>query len=267
MCRLFCFRSDVAAKVHHSLVVAPNSLRFQSNEHQDGWGIAYWANERACVAKGLSPAHSDPEFERVSGQFQSPTVLAHVRRASVGAVHLRNAHPFLHGGYAFAHNGTLREFSKHQPEVEALIDLDLRDEVKGETDSERCFYVFLSRLRSLVSGQIPNVTQVAAALAHTMRALSAIADVAGEEPSSMNFAVTNGLWMVATRRRRSLFFSEWKKKADSPHAHPVFGSRVAQLVIASEKVSAEDHWYEVPEDGIVGVDERLVFRQWKTSDL
>src|SRR4051794_22785681 len=97
MCRLFGFRSNVTARVHRRLVAEKNSLRFQSNEHKDGWGIAYYQRELPEVAHGLGPAHAGPEFERVSGLLSAHAVVAHVRLASVGAVHLRNALPFVHG--------------------------------------------------------------------------------------------------------------------------------------------------------------------------
>src|SRR6266498_2774273 len=103
MCRLFGFLSNVPARVHQSLVAEKNSLRFQSTEHKDGWGIAYYLRDRPEVAHGLGPAHSDPEFERVSGLVSSHAVIAHVRLASVGAVHLRNAHPFTFESWTFCH--------------------------------------------------------------------------------------------------------------------------------------------------------------------
>src|SRR5687768_13692587 len=106
MCRLFGFRSQVPERVHTSLILEKNSLKVQSVEHKDGWGIAAYPNgvTNPQLAHGLGPAHQDPEFERVSGLLAAPTVLAHVRLASVGAVTVRNAHPFTHGRWSFAHN-------------------------------------------------------------------------------------------------------------------------------------------------------------------
>jgi len=72
MCRLFGFRSNTAAWVHRSLLTEKNSLRTQSIEHPDGWGIAYYRDRMVPeVAHGVGPAHSDPEFERVSNLLSS----------------------------------------------------------------------------------------------------------------------------------------------------------------------------------------------------
>src|SRR5215813_7542719 len=142
MCRLFGFRSNKPTGVHRSLLTEKNSLRAQSAEHRDGWGIAYYAGTLPEVAHGIGPAHSDPEFERVSSLLSSHAVLAHVRLASIGAVHLRNAHPFQHGRWSFAHNGTISNFHKAQGSLEAKIDPEFLPLLRSETDSERCFYLF-----------------------------------------------------------------------------------------------------------------------------
>ena len=115
MCRLFGFRSLQRAAVHGSLVTERNSLREQSRKHKDGWGIASYVRDGPPeVAHGLGPAHQDPEFERVSGLLSASTVLAHIRLATVGAVTRENAHPFVSGRWAFAHNGTLCGFARQR---------------------------------------------------------------------------------------------------------------------------------------------------------
>jgi len=274
MCRLFGFRSAVPAAVHPSLVTEKNSLLRQSREHKDGWGIAsYEAGEHPFVAHGLGPAHSDPDFERVSSRVSSRTVVAHIRLASVGAVEKRNAHPFTHGRWSFVHNGTVRNFVRHQAEVEALIRPDLRAHIHGATDSERCFYLFLTRLAELQPLEGPaNVEKVACALAQTMEMVSALTDKPGQERSSMNFLVTNGDVMVATRRNRTLFLSdtapETGRRPHRKHAGPPKpGTQLEQFVLASEQLSGEDHWHPIDEENIIGVDSGLVLYRWKVEDL
>jgi predicted glutamine amidotransferase len=271
MCRLFGFRSNQPAKVHRSLVGEKNSLQMQSREHKDGWGIAYYDGGPApLVAHGLGPAHEDPDFERVSSHFSSHAVVAHVRLASVGAVVLPNAHPFVYGRWSFAHNGTLRNFPQHRDEIEALIAPDLRGALKGDTDSERCFMIVLSFLREQTGTlEHGSADEVARAIARTMVACARITDVAGvEKPSSMNFMVSDGGLLVCSRRNRTLFISEGKKRhPNGAHAAPADGTTLTQLVIASEELSTEDHWHEVAEDEVVGVDAKMVFRRWKVSAL
>jgi predicted glutamine amidotransferase len=271
MCRLFGFRSNVPTPVHRSLVTEKNSLLQQSREHKDGWGIAsYGEAPLPQVAHGLGAAHTDPDFERVSSLVASRTVVAHVRLASVGSVELRNAHPFLYGRWSFVHNGTVKRFAQHQQALEARIRPDLRALMRGATDSERCFYLFLTHLAELRPLHAPaRVDEVARALAQTMRLVSAVTDLPGEtrpaECTSMNFLATDGDVMVATRRHRSLYFSESARRAANEPPRP--GTRLSQLVIASERLCGEDHWHEVPEDELLGVCPELVLHRWKLQDL
>lgn len=267
MCRLFGFRSNVASTVHPALVMEQNSLRVQSVEHKDGWGIAYYEGELPEVARGIGPAHGDPEFERVSSKLSSHAVLAHVRLASVGRIHVLNNHPFIHGKWAFAHNGTVRDFAVHRTLLEAAIDRDLREELKGDTDSERCFYLFLTRLRELTHGHEPAADDVARALAQVTHFVTRITDRPDDEkPTSLNFLVTDGNIMVGSRLNRTLFFSE--RKQQLPHAErPPENTRLDSIVIASERLEQQSHWHEVPERTMVGVGPRLTLRFWRTDDL
>ncbi|QRO01540.1 class II glutamine amidotransferase [Archangium violaceum] len=274
MCRLFGFRSSIPTAVHPSLVTEKNSLLHQSKEHKDGWGIAsYEAGERPLVAHGLGPAYCDPDFERVSSRVSARTVVAHLRLASVGAVEKRNAHPFSLGRWCFVHNGTVKNFARHKAEVEALIRPDLRAHIQGATDSERCFYLFLTQLaeQQTLEGQAC-VEKVACALARTMELVASITDVPGQDRSSMNFLVTNGDVMVATRRNRTLFLSDTAPETGKrPHrglsGPPKPGTQLEQFVLASEQLSGEDHWHPIDEEDIVGVDSRLVLHRWKVQDL
>lgn len=268
MCRLFGFRSNMPARVHEALVHEANSLRVQSHEHKDGWGIAsYEGGGLPEVARGVGPAHADPEFERISNLLSSHAVIAHVRLASVGPVTLDNAHPFTFGAWTFAHNGTLQRFGEHRQQVEALIDPDLRLLFRGDTDSERCFYLFLTFLRQNGGLEEPNVEQVAKSLAITARTVVGITEAGATKPSSTNFLVTDGRLLLATRRHRTLFFTERRHAGDLPHPEPKSGDTLEQIVIASEKLDCEEHWHEVPEDSVIAVDDALRFHQWTFEAL
>jgi len=267
MCRFFGFRSNSPTEVHRSLLTEKNSLRAQSTEHPDGWGIAFYRSTSPPeVAHGIGPAHSDPEFERVSNFVSSQTVLAHVRLASVGAVHLRNSHPFIFGRWAFAHNGTLTQFAKHQAEIEAGIDPKFLPRIRSETDSERCFYLFLTRLEALSGLGSPGLENVARALVQTTSFVAAITDHAGGKPSGMNFLVTNGSTMAASRRHRTLFYSARSLFPESASG-PGVGIPLSQLVIASEQLCGESHWRAIDEASVIGTDADLVLRLWKSSEL
>src|SRR5206468_12032321 len=119
------------------------------------------------VVRGLSPAHGDLQFERLSHFVTARTVVAHVRKASVGAIAMQNTHPFQRGPWLFAHNGTLPDWEKVREPLEELIDPSLRSELRGETDSERCFLLFLTRLRHRCDVEQARVAHAVDALRET----------------------------------------------------------------------------------------------------
>ena len=215
-----------------------SATRFAGNRWstRDGWGIASWQDSGLpLVARGLGAAHLDPEFERVSSAVQARAVLAHLRLASVGSVKLDNAHPFTHGRWAFAHNGTLHAFDRHRAAIEALIAPAYRT-FRGETDSERCFAIFLTRLASRADPLgTPILRDVQWALATAMDEVARITDmdVGNGKRSAMNFLVTDGDLLAATRRDRTLFFAaESARERPSPrapaHRHPAVRARGGQ---------------------------------------
>ena len=270
MCRLFGFRSAASERVHDALVLERNSLRRQSLEHPDGWGIASWQDSGLPeVVRGLGAAHLDPEFERVSSAVQARTVLAHLRLASVGSVKLDNAHPFTHGRWAFAHNGTLHAFDRHRAAIEALIAPDYRT-FRGETDSERCFAIFLTRLSSRVDPLgTATLRDVQWALATVMDEVARITDVdvGNGKRSAMNFLVTDGDLLAATRRDRTLFFAAESAEGVPVRERPPSGTRLFALEIASEELQGPDVWHEVPQDGVIGIDRDLTFVETSLATL
>ena len=111
--------------------------------HRDGWGIAFF--EGNGVRLFLDP---QPSIESAVAEFvrhypiRSLNVVAHIRKATQGAMGLENTHPFMRelwGRYwIFAHNGNLIDY---QP------DLDGSYLPVGQTDSERAFCHLLQTLR------------------------------------------------------------------------------------------------------------------------
>jgi glutamine amidotransferase len=73
--------------------------------------------------------------------------------------------------------------------------------------------------------------------------------------------------MLCTRIHRSLYFSERKRKDAGEVEQPRSGTRLEQIVIASEELSGADHWHEVPERTVIGVNRELCLQTWRLDDL
>jgi len=255
MCRLFGCRSRDRGRVSHELFHGANALRVQSREHPDGWGVGWYEDGTPRVIRSLTPAHGDADFEKVSQFVSAQTVVAHVRKASVGRVAAENTHPFQRGPWLFAHNGTLPDWERVRPPLEALIDPSLRGELHGETDSERCFLLFLSRLRRLCDPEHADAGSATAALVETVALVREIAE-RGDARASATFLATDGRLLLACRRGRTLFLS-------SPA--PDRSGACGYVAIASEDPGepppgGKRAWRLLPEEALVAVDERLRLR-------
>jgi len=261
MCRLFGQHAHPGHRVAEPLCSAHNALRFQSHAHPHGWGIGWYEDGSPTVRRGTLPAHEDEAFARAAGEARSRVVIAHVREKSVGEISAENTHPFVHGRWIFAHNGTVSRFrhvASVRAAIEAEIDSDLRTLIQGETDSERIFLLFLSRLRGRSSLAHAGLEDVRRAMRETVALVAGRADRGAEKPSSLNLLVTDGRILAACRRRRPLHLA-----ADAGPRH--------LFVVASEPIGDAARWEEVPEGGFVATEDgptavrgRLRGRTWVT---
>ena len=258
MCRLFGSRTRAPSGVSHELFHGANALRVQSREHPDGWGLGWYEHGAPRVVRSLTPAHGDQDFEKLSQFVSAQTVVAHVRKASIGKVAQENTHPFQRGPWLFAHNGTLPGWETARGRLEELIDPSLRAQLHGETDSERCFLLFLTRLRRHCDLERADIESAAAALAETVVLVRGVVEPRGpaEKPASTTFLVTDGRLMLACRVGRTLFIS-----SPAPDA----SGSCDYVALASEDPGEPPPggtraWRPLPEESLVAVDAELRVR-------
>lgn len=120
--------------------------------HSDGWGIAFFEGRGTRLFLDPLPSSQSPVAELVRQYpIRSTNVIAHIRKATQGAVGLENTHPFIRelwGRYwIFAHNGNLIEFAPQ---------LDGNFMPVGLTDSERAFCWLLQELRRHFGHTLPD---------------------------------------------------------------------------------------------------------------
>lgn len=130
MCRLLGITSFDSA-VHAELLsqffgLAATGAVPPGNEpgHADGWGIGWYVDGQARVEKsGVSAVDENGRIEEVIASIgRSGVLIAHLRKSawpdtSTG----RHAHPFSHGRYVFAHNGTVTDYQPLRAGIDALF--------------------------------------------------------------------------------------------------------------------------------------------------
>ena len=91
-----------------------------SRRHKDGWGIAWYDERDIRLIKEASPACRQRRVRFIQeNPFAARFALSHVRKATQGAVALRNCQPFVRemGGawHCLAHNGDLAGIDAAMP--------------------------------------------------------------------------------------------------------------------------------------------------------
>ncbi|QQR89875.1 MAG: class II glutamine amidotransferase [Myxococcales bacterium] len=266
MCRLFGFRSVIPSQVHRSLLDAENALGRQSNAHPDGWGVAYYLQDTPHVTKSASRALGDALFHRLSGVVASETVVAHVRKATVGDISVLNCHPFQFGRWIFAHNGEIPGFAEQREKFLGEIDPALRRYVLGDTDSEVIFHLLLTELNRFAKPT--SVVTLGDCIRRTIDTVQRL----WEAPDStskllLTVMITNGSSMLAYRFGKELHYSTYKTRCSdrdscaslSPECEaPSLSGRVNHMIISSEPLLGENVWHELPDQELIGVDESMM---------
>jgi glutamine amidotransferase len=267
MCRLFGFRSVIPSKVHRSLLAAENALGVQSNDHPDGWGVAFYVDGSPHVTRSPQTALGDALFHRLSGVVSSQTVLAHVRKATQGPKTVLNCHPFQYGRWVFAHNGDIPDFESRREALVAEIAPELRRFILGETDSELVFFLFLTLLaRSGPLSERRDFDVVSEALREAVQRVRAICDEGASAPALLTLMVTDGELLVATQGGKELFWSSYKNRCSDRDRCPSLSAvceaptttgLVNHFIVSSEPLQGENVWLPFETGEIVGVDRAM----------
>lgn len=265
MCRLYAGRSTHPRRVGCELLDAQNALVHQSRRdarglaHPDGWGLGFHAEDGARCLRQIGPAFDSREFEEEVRKVRATTIVAHVRRATVGQPALENTHPFRHEDSLFAHNGHIGNFDRVRPKLLEEMSAEHRDAILGRTDSEHFFHLLLCRAKQLPARSRAEI--LAGAVSDVRRWVSG-----SDGPSrevALNVLWTYGAELVGSRVGRTLHYVE----REGPHVcdihgvvhePPPEGEEYRAIVVASEPITHEA-WTPLPEGVVfrVGADLRL----------
>ena len=192
MCQLLGMNSRLPAALHLSFTGFAQRGG-ATGHHGDGWGMAFFESEGGLPGKGIryfidkQSAAASPIAQMLrSYPVKSHNVVAHVRKATVGAVRLENSHPFvreLWGRYwVFAHNGDLKDFN---PRLHGSF------RPVGDTDSELAFCWLMQELAKS-HYNVPSVQELSLTLQELVPQIAS--------HGTFNFLLSNGqaLWAHAS---------------------------------------------------------------------
>jgi predicted glutamine amidotransferase len=204
MARLFAMignRPDLGPRV---LAAEGEALRARSKGAPLGWGIGFYQAGEVLMRR--RPIDERPEIDIAawSADVRADLVVGHVRNATVGALRTENTHPFRYRQWMFAQTGTVTLFDQVRERLLASVPEFLRAGIRGDTDSELLFHVFLSFLHDAgrLNQGVDDPPMVRDALRSTITVIDGMTAEVGGEPAQLNLLVTNGEFVVAVHRAR-----------------------------------------------------------------
>jgi len=259
MCKLLGIYANKDVDFHFSLKGTNKSLRAQSEENPDGWGVAIFSEAgKATLTKAPRKAGADELFNQRAGSGFGRLLIAHVRKATSGNNRYENTHPFEIDGWVFAHNGTIHD----KAALESYVTPRLANAIKGDTDSERYFALILSqfetdRVRPRSEGS--KVLESLAVSVHRVR------DLVGG--NGLNFLLSDGEHLYAYKNRRPLYLLE-RDPETAPEIQFLsretgallqWKKRVGEkaVVLASEQITQSEEWEAFCDNELVCIDRDL----------
>ncbi|RFU76775.1 dug3p [Trichoderma arundinaceum] len=267
-----------------------DTRRGQNNA--DGFGIGFYTDLKLgsapCLFTSTIPAWNCTNLQRIASKTASRLIFGHVRATTEGSLSEDNCHPFTHGSLMWMHNGGLGGWKHIKRRLGSLLADKWYLGVKGGTDSEWAFALFLNTLEQ--SGYDPSAcpgggfgpTVLRAVMEKTIAQINELTDTIPQSilqnedvdtRSLLNFAVTDGHSVICTRyissskdEAASLYYSsgtQWVTRTPSPDDRQYQMDRKDKggdiVLVASEPLTFErENWVNVPTNSILTIHRQTV---------
>jgi glutamine amidotransferase len=259
MARLFGYFANQVDRIRCALALEGAAVSLDDGVRVDGWGVGWYQAGEVLLRR--KPTESRKvDFQDLVRDLRTDAALVHVRHATTGSRTLENTHPFRYRHWLFAHTGQIPGFEALRPAIVARLPDFLQRNVRGETDSELVFSLFLAFVHE--TGRLDDSEldrrSIGAALQQTVVALDELADQAGQPRAVLNCIVTNHHAMVALRRGLPMAWvrrqgirdcAACRKQPDVTGREPkrVDHEQFKYAIVASDYAAAPAGWYELPD--------------------
>ena len=217
MARLFGLignRADLAGRVLGS---ETDALRVRARPgSQLGWGIGFYQGGEVLMRR--RPIDGDEvDVARLASDVRADVLIGHVRTATIGTLRTENTHPFRYRQWLFAKTGTVSSFDAIRERLVQSVPEFLRGGIRGETDSEIVFHVFLSFLhdRGRLNDMVVEPQVIRDALRSSVAVVDGMSAEVGGDASPVNILVTNGDAIVGLHRGQRMAHRTFSGKGDA----------------------------------------------------
>jgi len=157
-----------------------------------GWGVGFYQAGEILLKRRPIDDRPVIDLAPITKDLRADILLTHVRAGTVGAPRTENTHPFRYRQWLFAQTGTVDAFQAIRGRTLESLPAFLARDVKGDTDSELIFHLFLSFLHDMGHLDRPAVDAASArsALSACVSLVDRLCAEQGAAPSALNLVVT-----------------------------------------------------------------------------
>lgn len=262
MCRMLgvmCNDEDLLACAVNQV---NDALRCQDGERHDGIGVGYYSNEEPLLIKRPSADLAEIDYNDLLKGIGSKVVLAHVRMATVGTWKDANTHPFRFRKWLFAHVGHLPALLEQRGQLMEKLPPFLARNIRGETDSELAFHLFLDLL--FREGKLNELDLDGLLLEQLLRQFVAEVNELHRGPNKPEMAVvlTNGRIMGVVSQRLVVHYSHREGILDCPRHddsanNKKLHARFRGVMVGAAMKNPGHQWREIPNGSLLYVNSSL----------
>lgn len=192
-------RSDLSP---HVLKVDQHAFTCQTHGKATGWGLGFYQAGEVLLRRRPVDEHNVIDVTSLTQDVRTDVLIGHVGQPAFGEPSNRNAHPFRYRQWLFANSGTIAKFDNLRDRLISSIPDFLMRNVRGDTDGELLFHLFLSFLHD--AGKLSDTTpasDVTPALRSTVALVDHLSSEEGaEDCGPVGVLASNGEYVVALTR-------------------------------------------------------------------
>jgi predicted glutamine amidotransferase len=227
-----------------------------------GWGLGFHQGGEVLLRRRPVDERRVVELVELVRDVRAEVLVGSVRPGAIGELGSENTCPFRYRQWLYAQSGAIADFEPlRQRFLESLPQFLARD-VRGDTDAELVFYLFLSFLHDagqLDRAEVP-LTVAKDAVRGTLALVDRLVAEEGGAPPELNMVIACGGYVLAarrSRRRMGCLTIEGRAALERLYADEDFSrTRVPHLAQARLRLVASDFDGDVLPSGYVEVPER-----------
>ncbi|MFO0613375.1 MAG: class II glutamine amidotransferase [Polyangiaceae bacterium] len=240
-------------------------------EDSCSWGVGFYQGGEILLKRRPYDDRRTIGFGELTKDIKADVLVGHIRLATVGAHKTENTHPFRYRQWLFAQTGTVPQFEALRGRLRESLPQFLARDVRGDTDAELVFYLFLSFLHDAGDLDRPSVSteSARAALRSTISLVDRLCAQEGAGETKLNMVVACGDYVIGVRGAGPMAFELVEGREG---LEKLFGSegpsrlKVPHLVSNRLAVVASDFVDDRVPSGWTPIDTRATVTLSRTDD-